>query len=232
MKIPEAVRPFVCPAWKPIVEDGDSELTASKFSGTPVVLAGENWPRCPNCEQCMQLFVQLASSDLPEGAPRFGDGLLQLFYCTSSDPLCEVDCEAYFPFASSVLGRVVDPAASEAPASRPEEPLPAKRIVGWKRCDDYPHWEELEPKGVALSDREIDALWEHFPVTGDKLGGWPAWVQGVEYPDCTTCGRVMELRFQIDSEDNLPYMFGDVGTGHLFQCAEHTDVLSFHWACH
>ena len=54
-----------------------------------------------------------------------------------------------------------------------------------------------------------------FPHSGEKLGGWPMWVQSVEYPSCPECGAEMTLLFQIDSERNLPYMFGDVGCGHI-----------------
>lgn len=41
----------------------------------------------------------------------------------------------------------------------------------------------------------------------------------------------MQLVFQLDSEKGLPFMFGDVGIGHVTQCAEHKDVLAFAWAC-
>jgi hypothetical protein len=41
----------------------------------------------------------------------------------------------------------------------------------------------------------------------------------------------MHLLFQIDSEDNLPYMFGDAGCGHITQCPKHPHRLAFGWAC-
>jgi hypothetical protein len=41
----------------------------------------------------------------------------------------------------------------------------------------------------------------------------------------------MRLVFQVDSEDNVPHMFGDAGIGHLTQCPDHKDVLGFGWAC-
>jgi hypothetical protein len=41
----------------------------------------------------------------------------------------------------------------------------------------------------------------------------------------------MQFVFQIASEDNIPYMFGDVGTGHITQCPEHKNQLAFGWAC-
>lgn len=65
----------------------------------------------------------------------------------------------------------------------------------------------------------------------DKLGGWPAWVQGVEYPSCPRCGKRMVLVFQVDSEDNVPFMFGDIGCGHVTQCPKHKEVVAFGWAC-
>jgi uncharacterized protein YwqG len=66
---------------------------------------------------------------------------------------------------------------------------------------------------------------------GDKLGGWPYWIQGAEYPDCPECGARMEVVFQLDSNNNLPFMFGDVGCGHITQCPRHKDVVTFAWAC-
>ncbi len=217
--------------WKPVTEPGDGALLDSKFSGIAAVPSGEDWPTCPNCDNPMQLFLQLNSSHLPTGAPRFGSGLLQLFYCTNQEPQCEVDCEAFVPASESVLARLIDPASAVAPASRPAEILAPCGIVGWNAAIDYPHYEDLENAGVELSDDEIDAYENDFPVEGDKLGGWPAWVQGSEFTDCSKCGKEMDFVFQIDSKDNLPYMFGDLGTGHLQQCANHQDEMSFHWAC-
>jgi uncharacterized protein YwqG len=72
---------------------------------------------------------------------------------------------------------------------------------------------------------------QDFPKTGDKLLGWPAWIQGIEYPECPDCGDSMKLIFQIDSEDNLDYMFGDVGCAHITQCEKHPHRLAIAWAC-
>ena len=42
----------------------------------------------------------------------------------------------------------------------------------------------------------------------------------------------MRLVFQLDSEDNLPFMFGDLGIGHITQCPTRLHVVTFHWHCH
>ena len=81
-----------------------------------------------------------------------------------------------------------------------------------------------------------DDLWDElseagYPRGGDKLAGYPMWVQGVEYPNCPVCNEQMRLLFQIDSNDNLPYLFGDAGCGHITQCKTHKDQIAFGWAC-
>jgi uncharacterized protein YwqG len=217
------------PAWKPVVRDGDGEPTSSKFSGSAWLPPGEAWPTCPNCGEPMQLFVQLNAATLPVTA--LGEGLLQLFYCTSDEPLCEDDCEAYSPFSRSVLARRIDLAGGGRAGEPPAGAFPAKHIAAWEQVDEYPNWEECSQNGVELTEAE-ESLLDGIPLDGDKLLGWPRWIQGVEYPECTECGEPMTLVFQIDSEDNLPYMFGDVGTGHLTRCPAHPDIMSFHWACH
>ena len=226
----ELIAPLRRTCWRPNVQAGDDPLR-SKFSGTPAATPGEPWPACANCGKPLQLFVQLDPADLPpELTAPWGSGLLQFFYCTSSNPHCEVDCEAYFPFAKSVLLRILEGPVTGAPGPPPPGDFPAKRIVGWNRQDDFPVAEEIS--GHQLSAEDVDALEASgYPIVGDKLSGWPAWVQGVEYPECPECGGAMTLLFQIDSEDNLPYMFGDAGCGHITYCPTHPRRLAFAWAC-
>ena len=233
--IPSALARHKRSAWKPLVVDNDGPLTASKFSGTPWLERADSWPRCLNCGKPMQLFVQLNLDELPEAVQgEFGHGLMQMFYCTSQEPLCEVDCEAFFPFAKSVLARIIQPEADVHYAENPEidNPFPPRLIVGWEETDDYPNYEEGESLGVELEVNKYDELEEvGIPRSGDKLAGWPRWVQGVEYPNCPLCGEPMRLLFQLDSDDNLPYLFGDIGRGHITQCKNHKDQLAFGWAC-
>ena len=240
----EKLRPYRRTTWLPEVVEDDAAVSARcKFSGVPALRPGEAWPACGNCRRPMQLFLQLDARDVPgDAAAALRGGVLQLFYCTSVRPECEVECEAFFPRARSTLVRLL--AAGEAApepeglvegwrgVALPEGMFPAKRIVAWTAADDYPDAGELEMLGLDLSDEEQDALYgRDFPLDGEKLLGWPKWVQDVEYPDCRECGRRMEHVFQIDSEQSLPYMFGDVGIGHVTQCPEHPGELAFGWAC-
>lgn len=242
------------PTWRPIVdESAESPTAASRFGGAPWLAPGEDWPSCTTCGEPLQFFLQLDLAQLPaELDGRFGVGLLQLFYCTNDG------CSAnhWEPFSSGKMVRIVDSNEfADAPVA-PTEPavalLPAKTVRDWKRQPDHPHPPEHEELGITYtfdfkrnvvrvecpSDGvTLDGLPTSAPedlstaLPGDKLAGWPAWVQGVEYPTCPRCGRVMQLIFQVDSDDNIPFMFGDVGTGHVTQCPVHTDTVTFAWAC-
>jgi uncharacterized protein YwqG len=232
MSIPAELEKLKRTAWVPRVEDGDGDAKASKLGGIAWIPTGDAHPICPNCEKPMQLFVQLDVASLPEPA-RFGaSGLLQLFYCTTSEPLCEVDCEAYFPYAKSVVARRVDGSKPGAPSTATvDKALAPKRIVGWDAQPDYPNWEERSNAGVELDDAVDEEVSESYPLSGEKLHGWPHWVQGVEYPSCKQCDATMGLVLQIDSSGLIDYQWGDLGCAHLTQCPEHPDSLAFGWAC-
>ena len=242
------------PAWRPVVEVGDGPATASKFCGTPWIGPDAPWPDCGHCQKPLRLFLQLDLGDLPEElGRRFGTGLLQLFYCTRDG------CQGYGgwePFADDLSRvRIVQPAGTGSKTSVPQQdgPFPPKRVVGWRRFLDLPkpseHDElglkyvydhkagtvrlECEGLGLVFDDIRDDMLAENVANSelGDKLAGWPAWIQNADYPHCPRCRQRMVHVFQVDSEDAVPFMFGDSGCGHVTQCAEHKDVVAFGWAC-
>jgi uncharacterized protein YwqG len=236
MPVLKEIEAFKKSAWIPITVEGDGSRVDSKFAGTPFIPAGEDYPLCGNCGKPLQLFLQLDLSKIPDAlGDEFGHGLLQFFYCTSEEPLCENDCEAFFPFAKSVLTRIIATenlkSANESASFSGE--FPPKVITSWEEKDDFPNKEEgAESLGIEMNHEQWDEVCEsEYPISGDKLAGYPMWIQGVEYSNCPVCGEQMRLLFQIDSEDNIPYMFGDVGCGHLTQCKNHKDQLAFGWAC-
>jgi hypothetical protein len=244
-------------AFKPITADGRGAPDGSRFNGEPFVSKGEEWPSCSICRKAMPLFLQLDLDDLPgELAGRFGTGLMQLLYCID----CDVETDAWEPFRhDSKLVRVIPKGPEGTVAhARPHgfSAIP-KTIVSWTGFDECPDYAEAEPEGLSIEWRGsgssirlqapelgIDSGWVEGPgqeeevgdlifntAPGDKLGGWPKWIQGVEYPSCPICNAQMRLVFQIDSNDHIPHMFGDAGCGHITQCATHKDVVTFGWAC-
>ncbi len=242
------------PGWKPVVEEGDGPVMGSKFSGTPWIDPYAAWPDCGVCKKPLQLFLQLNLGDLPdELGGRFGTGLLQLFYCTRYNCQSEGGWEPFADDLSRV--RVIQASGPGKLALVPEVAgyFPAKRVVGWDRFLDVPMPCEHEELGLTYSYNwdtgtvRVECPEADFDVTtriaacpveelvvsehGDKLAGWPAWVQGVEYPHCPRCGKRMVLVFQVDSQVNIPFTFADGGCGHITQCPDHKDVVAFGWAC-
>ncbi|HEY9605039.1 MAG TPA: WGR domain-containing protein [Allocoleopsis sp.] len=248
-------------AWKPIVTEGDSSLLSSKFSGKPWLAKDEPWPSCPVCGQCMQLFFQLNLNELPEPVRQeFGTGLLQLFYCVRDDGACEGgaevpvvsygDSSAYI--SENVLIRLVQPngEASTAPIPLPESDyFPPKTIADWEQLEDYPEaldeivaliygWDRVNDQALKyellerLGFSDYEDYDEHcLTYNKDKLAGYPRWVQGMGYPGCPICREPMRQVFQLGSDDNLPYQFGDGGIAHVLQCKTHKEQLVLTWAC-
>lgn len=236
-------------AWKPETDGQGSGTTLSHFGGEPSPgLAA--WPTCAQCKSPMRLLLQLDLAALPADfeAP-VREGLLQLFYCSLDDG----SCETWSPFSGTHQIAIVPKQAGGA-VSSPVPPLKSVAVTGWSRLDDTPDPEEHKALGlhydydfkaglVHVTCDEPALVFRDLPVdaevaesistaaSGDKLGGWPLWVQGVEYPSCTECGARMKLFMQIDSHDHLDYMFGDTGCAQLTYCPQHPRIMAFGWAC-
>lgn len=250
---------FIRLAWKPIVTDGDSSRLSSKFSGLPWLAKDEPWPTCPLCGQFMKLYFQLNCSELPEPVRQeFGTGLLQMFYCRDCiydgnvEP-AEVSFGETAYLHKNLLIRLVQPngEASTAPI-----PLPlldywsAKTIVDWQQVEDYPYsvneivaliygWERINDEKLSnevlerLGFSDYEDYEEHISLEqGNKLAGYPYWVQGIEYSGCPICHEPMRQVFQLTSEKNLPYEFRDGGgIAQVLQCKTHKGLFALTWAC-
>lgn len=222
---------------RPIVEDGDAPR-GSKYGGTPLLAKGESWPACPSCKSALALCLQLDLDRLPATTKsRWGRGVLQVFYCWNSDPLCEVVTEAYFAQSGvakpkSKLARVLRADAElVTPAALPDLPraIAPKRIVGWEPVEEMPSSAELEGDLDALAAEaglSSDAYYEGANCHADKLGGWPAWIQAVEYSDCPICHEAMDnFVFQLVSDGVTDCSFCGDGVAYVVQCPEHKDQI-------
>ena len=141
-----------------------------------------------------------------------------------------------FPFSEAVTCRKIEIEGESATIEPNMETVFEEKIIkAWEAVDDFPHYEELYDLKVEFDDEVEEIINEKElrpTVQGDKLFGFPFWVQSIEYPNDRKTGTRMELIFQLDSEDNLPYMFGDVGVGHLSKSKKNDEEMAFGWACH
>ncbi|RUR87009.1 DUF1963 domain-containing protein [Chlorogloeopsis fritschii PCC 9212] len=151
---------------------------------------------------------------------------------------CVSDYDGWSPFSPCQLVRIVQPNHQPTEYEIPEMEglFPAKLIVGWKEVSDYPNWLEIDEFKIPLEKDEEDILddilMEEFHQGGDKLAGWPDWVQVPEYPKCPICSQPMnQLVFQLESADNIPYTWGDAGVGYILQCPQHKEEVAFLWQC-
>lgn len=221
-------------AYLPITEEHENTFSnQSKIGGFPYLRNEHDWPVCPNCQKHMQLFLQLNLEQLPE---RTEQGLIQLFYCTTKEPNCETQLKAFQPFSKAVVCRKIEATGNSATIEPHLDAIfPEKLIKAWEPKDDYPHTDEYEDLGLEADDEVLEIIESKgfgFTIGKDKLFGWPYWVQSVEYPFDRQSKEQMELLFQLDSEDNLPYMFGDSGVAYLTQSPGNKEELAFGWACY
>ena len=237
-------------AWRALIDNSNTN-SLSWFGGTPTASGDGKWPACAQCKKPMQFFMQIDLATLPATFETpLRDGVLQLFYCSSDDGMCDT----WEAFTGTHELRIIN--ASSDLVAHPATITPfAKSVISdWQPFVDAPSTAEHELLGIKydydFSKKTVSVAADDYGINlrdlnidlnvaeaisessgGDKLGGWPAWVQGEEYPACPECHRRMDLLFQIDSNDNLDYMFGDVGCAHITQCKEHPNVLAFAWAC-
>ncbi len=232
-KLMDELRVFERNAYLPQTQESERTFsTDSKIGGYPYLRSETDWPTCPNCQQHFQLFLQLDRKILPEQAQ---EGLIQLFYCTNQERLCAQKLDGFYAFSQAHATRLIFPKGPSTKITpQINEVFPEKRIIGWEAKPDYPHYEELIALGMELNWKlydQLDAQGRGTPLMGDKLFGWPHWVQSPEYPLDRQTGSQMNMLFQLDSEVNLPFMFGDMGIGHLTQSPDNPEELAFGWAC-
>ncbi len=228
---------------RPRIESGDGWPTASKYGGTPLLGEEEPWPTCENCDEPMHLLAQLDLAMLPDGAHGVSHGWVQLFYCVSADPPCELDCEAWSPGAASTLVRWIEGGDAreiddDEHALPPNPDFTPSIVVGWADDDDeLPAFGDSDALTKILGDEDIDyqdlSELGATAAPGDKVGGWPAWLGAPAYPRCPECRKPMSYFLQLESKGLSGHVFGgadDLTRGHAFQCVRHPEYVAFRWA--
>ena len=216
--------------------------TASKFGGFPYLRDAKDWPICPDCKRHMNLMLQL---NLEETPIKYADnkGLLQVFYCTQDYVNGKLNCDSsasnYEPFSVGTFLRKINIEGASASIDLGEDAtymFDENVIESWIETEDIPHPAQYDEIGLNnLFDENIEKLLyeeeDGIALAGDKLGGWPHFIQSNEAIIDPEDGKEYVHLMQIDSEDNLNYMFGDSGIAFIGYHPDEPEKLAMFWQC-
>lgn len=248
-----SVRPYVRLRGTP----GKAYPWTSKLGGLPYRPAGFEWPCSRTTGRPLAFLAQLNLAELPhlDGFP--AEGIVQ-FFIGDSDFY-----GANFHGALDITGLSDDanfrvlyhPAVTHDEAAldtgpSPCQPDPTTMGLPHDPAREFVLQGELTAGPVTLGDRLFEGLigkpvweledegddmlerYERLAGTGHKLGGFPNFTQS----DPRTLEDPHVLLFQLDSDDDLDLMWGDVGIGNFFIPPEDLARGDFHrvaynWDC-
>lgn len=224
--------------------------TYSKMGGYPNLTKFERYPECTYCSLPLNFVFQLYHRDFPDFYYPEGKNLFQLFRCSNHECSCadydKYDQPMFHHYHSVDLNQPNNQFSYEIKET--DEKMIVDCNLSPLETMDLPMGEEI--------DNDFDEMLNHLFVEeaqevhyeeysskiGTKLGGYPTWTQGQNYPKCT-CGKLKEFLFQFSSEEpsKCPedaysahdIMLGDSGNIYYFYCSscgEHT--IESNWDCY
>ncbi|MFD8222792.1 hypothetical protein ACFV16_01260 [Streptomyces massasporeus] len=238
-------------------EPGDTDVRESSLGGELLWPADEPWPYCAQEDHWtfgsdprnrteivpgavpMVPILQLYARDVPELEFPEGKDLLQLVWCAL---VHEQDAGPVVPrlywrneaeiVAAGPLSEI--PGVSEGEYD--EDNMPEPSTLSPSTAEDCPSRHDLprdlretwEPR-LPSAAGGTGAVWPpDSNVIATKVGGWPAWTQPADWPDCES-GHRMEHLLTITGDIQL----GDCGGVYFFHCRR-CPALPWDWRfdCH
>lgn len=191
----------------------DPTRAASSWGGNFHALPDETPPRTPD-GQPMHPLLQIRTDELPQALPALHDiALLSLWVAPDADLW---DAVENTDFAVRTYPDIET--LTPLPAAGPYPALP----LFWAETGpEPPTWDDILdhlPDTIAAGSADwffdssqvetANRLQAAYPI---KLGGWPQWIQGAQYPaDAQFC-------LQIDANDKGGLKLGDDGSLYLFR---------------
>ncbi|MFJ5925034.1 DUF1963 domain-containing protein [Kitasatospora sp. NPDC092948] len=177
---------------------GEPGADESSLGGPVRWPRSEPWPHCADAHPRGAgpvPLVQLLAVDMPELPFPDGADVLQVLWCP-------YDHEEYYALRPQLYWwhgsrSDLEPADPPRPDGARGNYLPDPCVPHPERIVEYPSWDLPEELYDALRERfeqvEEDTGWSyesHLSVAdGTKAGGYPAWGQDADWPDCPQCGR-------------------------------------------
>jgi hypothetical protein len=223
-------------------EPGDPGMRESSLGGELLWPADEPWPYCAQEDHWtfgsdwrnrteivpgavpMVPILQLFARDVPGLEFPEGKDLLQLVWCAL---VHEQDSGPVVPRlywrneAEVVAGGLLSEIPGVSEGEYDEDHMPEPSTLSPITAEDYPRWLDL-PKDIwetwepRLRLPTGGSMWPpDSNVIGTKVGGWPAWTQPADWPNCES-GHRMEHLLTITGDIQL----GDCGGVYFFHCRQ------------
>ncbi len=177
--------------------EGQGEGPAPHVIGGSTVL-GTHWPACKQCQQPLQHVLQLNLATLPTTLELpLREGVVQLFVCPEG-------CDTTDEHAPGVhVARLVGEETRMTMARAASHHVVSPGVISeWTEFTESPGHDDDAP-----------------PLCADKLGGWPAWQQGEDWP-LDDDGAPMTLLFQVQEGETRE---GGTPAGWNFEAARVTE---------
>ena len=170
-------------SWVPRTSPG--ARTPHRIAASEVLLPPGGWPVCAGCGAPLRHVVQLLGDALPEPLAR-SPHVIQLFVCDRGCNLGDGSGISVAAHPPEGLVETIHPS--------PDAASLGGGVTGWLERPEDPHPDE----GLTgASDAGFDDA-DPRPWHCDKLGGWPCWEQGPQWPEHD--GARMELLFQLGDD--------------------------------
>ncbi|MFH8616700.1 DUF1963 domain-containing protein [Streptomyces sp. NPDC017979] len=236
-------------------EPGDPDVRESSLGGGPLWPADEPWPYCAREDHWtygpdwrnttptvpgavpMVPILQLFARDVPGLEFPEGKDVLQLVWCAlvhEQDPGPVVP-RLYWRNEAEVVAAGLLSEIPEASAGQyDEDHMPEPSTLSPTTAEDFPSRLDLPEDMRETWEPRLQLpsggfLWPpDSNVIATKVGGWPAWTQPADWPNCAG-GHRMEHLLTITGDIQL----GDCGGIYFFRCRRCTG-LPWDWRfdCH
>ena len=204
---------------------------ASSFGRVWLTLPGETWPRSNG--KPMLPLAQFNLAEMPYCPENLSDiALITVFIDQDELPTDTLNGDGWLLRAYSSLEGLV--LIQDHPPVSPINPC----SIEWELiAEDYPSSDDASNLGISdlMNEHEDEGYAELFATQqGTKIGGWPFGVQcEVLWPLAVRATATPEYAFQIDTEQEARWMWGDVGFGYFGRGAgDHRDVWAMEWQCY
>lgn len=202
---------------KPQKENRAASWWGGNFLGMP----NEDVPVCNKSGQAMHPVLQIRVDELPVIPPAFeGLALINVWMDLQSSTFWGAENgNGFLVRTYSDVGNLVPLGVGYRESSQ----LPIFPILWRETISEQPSWEDMVdevPTNVARASADdwffkskysSDRYYElrgKYPI---KVGGWPTWIQGADWP------KDALFFFQVDSTDKGKMFLGDAGSFYIFK---------------